>query len=349
MNWLLYGATGYTGVLVAEEAVKRGHQPVLAGRNPDKLIPLAKRLGLEWIAFTLDDVNTIAEAIADFDIVYHCAGPFIHTSDPMIRACLATGTHYLDITGEIDVFENTFTYDETARKVGIVLMGGVGFDVIPTDCISKYVTDQVPGATQLEVGFMALSGVSAGTTKSMLEMMPRGGRVRRNGHLQSIGFGSQTRRVKFGKKSYNAMAIPWGDVSTAYRTTGVPNITAYMVMPSSLITLSRLTSGIGRAMLSVAPIRSGLSAIVDRVVSGPSEMSRETNRAYIWARAVDDAGNQAEAWLTTAEAYQFTAVCAIDVIERVAQQNLIGAITPAMAFGSDFVLAIEGSEGFFDV
>ena len=105
MRWMIYGATGYTGQLVVEEAVRRGHRPIIAGRNPDKLDVIADKYDLDYVAFRLDDENTIAEAIADADIVYHAAGPFIHTAEPMIRACLATKTDYLDITGEIDVFE----------------------------------------------------------------------------------------------------------------------------------------------------------------------------------------------------------------------------------------------------
>ncbi|MEO1644032.1 MAG: NAD(P)H-binding protein, partial [Chloroflexota bacterium] len=111
MAWMIYGATGYTGQLVVAEAVARGHRPLLAGRNPEKLATLADTYDLDFVAFQLNDPTVIAEAIADMDVVYHAAGPFVYTSEPMIRACLATHTHYLDITGEIDVFEQTFRYD----------------------------------------------------------------------------------------------------------------------------------------------------------------------------------------------------------------------------------------------
>jgi short subunit dehydrogenase-like uncharacterized protein len=344
MKWMIYGATGYTGVLVAEEAVKRGHTPILAGRNPDKLMPLAERLGLEWVAFQLDDVNTIAEAIADCDIVYHAAGPFIFTSEPMIKACLATGTHYLDITGEIDVYEKMFSYDEAARKVGIALIGGVGFDVVPTDCLAKYVADQVPGATHLEIGFQALSGVSAGTTKSLIEMLPNGARVRRDGTLKNVAVGAFQRTLHLPRGTYTGVSIPWGDVSTAYRTTGIPNITAFMVMPKTQATLTRLGAPFGQVFLKAGFVRKGISAIVDRVVTGPSESVREKARSVIWAEARDDAGNHVEVWLETPEAYYFTALAGILAVERTAELQPIGATTPALAFGADFVLEVEGTK-----
>lgn len=343
MRWMIYGATGYTGVLVAHEAVKRGHTPILAGRNPDKLMPLARELGLEWVAFRLDDVNTIAEAIADCDLVYHAAGPFIHTSEPMIKACLATRTHYLDITGEISVFEKTLSYDEAARKVGIALISGVGFDVVPTDCLSKKVADQVPGATWLEIGFRALAGVSAGTTKSVLEMMPRGARLRRDGELVTSSVGRLQRTVPLLSGDYTGISVPWGDVVTAYHTTGIPNVTAYMVMPRAMATVTGLVAPIAQFAMRAGFLRRATGALVDRIVKGPSQTMRETSLCEIWVEARDESGNTAQAWLTTPEAYQFTALCAVVAIERMAQSHPIGATTPALAFGEDFVLDIEGT------
>src|SRR5687768_15065969 len=150
MDWMIYGATGYTGALLVEEAVRRGHKPILAGRNPDKLEVLADTYNLEYMAFRLDDVSIIAEAIAEMELVFHAAGPFIYSSEPMVRACLATKTNYLDITGEIEVFERNFSYDDTARKNGIALISGAGFDVVPSDCLAVQVAQQVRGASLLE-------------------------------------------------------------------------------------------------------------------------------------------------------------------------------------------------------
>lgn len=345
-KWMIYGATGYTGQLVAEEAVRHGHAPILAGRNEEKLRALGKRLGLKYMAFGLDDVKRIAEAIANVDLVYHSAGPFTHTSNAMIRACLATHTHYVDITGEIGVLENTLAYDEAARKIGIALIGGVGFDVIPTDCLARHVAERLPGATQLEIGIMALADLSAGTVQSMMETIPHGVLVRRSGKLQSQSFGAGARQVQTPLGERWAMPIPWGDVATAYRSTGIPNISTYMVWPRPMILATRLSSPLLRGFLSIPPLRRAAQSLAGRLLHGPSAAAREANRAYAWARASDAHGGSVEAWIETAEGYQFTALAAIPVVERVLADRPSGAITPSLAWGADFVLEIEGSRRF---
>lgn len=341
IKWMLYGATGYTGTLVAEEAVRRGHHPVLAGRNVEKLRPLARRLGLKYVAFDLSDVNVIAEHIAEMDIVYHCAGPFIHTSDPMIRACLATHTHYLDITGEIPVFENTFSYEDAAESNGIALISGVGFDVVPTDCLNLYVAEQVEAADQLEIGISGFAGASAGTIKSGLELAAEGMLLRRDGRLQRFDFGKLNRMIPLPNGVQHGTAVPWGDVATAYRTTGIPNITPYMAMPGWTATAMRFGAPIFGAVMRSSAIRNATAALIDRVASGPDQHTRETYQSYIWSHA-SSAAHQAQAWLITPEPYQFTVEIAIHAVEQTAELRPTGALTPALAFGADFVLKVPG-------
>src|SRR5215207_11302762 len=151
IRWMIYGATGYTGQLVAEEAVKRGHEPILAGRNRETLAPIAKRLGLKYMVFDLNDVKIVAEAIGDLDVVYHAAGPFVKTSEPMVKACLATGTHYLDITGEYAVMESVYKLHEAALANKIALICGVGFDIVPSDCLAAYVAQKINAPHTIEI------------------------------------------------------------------------------------------------------------------------------------------------------------------------------------------------------
>jgi short subunit dehydrogenase-like uncharacterized protein len=342
MQWMIYGATGYTGQLVIEAALKRGHRPLLAGRNVDKLDALGKKYDLEYVAFRLEDVGIIGEAIGDMDVVYHAAGPFVHTSDPMIRACLATSTHYLDITGEISVFENTFSYDQAAQGNNIALISGVGYDVVPTDCLAAYVAAQIRGATHLEIGFAGFGGISAGTTKSMIEMMPEGNMLRRDGRLVASRMGKHTRTIPLPTGEYSAMAIPWGDLSTAYRTTGIPNITTYMAMPRGAILTAQLTSPVGQLLFRSKPMRQLAGSLADRFIEGPDETARDQGRAYIWAHVSNDSGQTASAWLTVPEPYQFTADVAIHAVEQTLALNPIGALSPAQAYGTDFVLQVAG-------
>lgn len=342
MNWMIYGATGYTGQLVVADALARGHQPVLAGRNVDKLQALADETGLPFVAFHLDDVATIGEAIADMDLVYHAAGPFIRTSEPMLRACLATGTHYLDITGEIPVFEQTFDHDEVARRNGIALISGVGFDVVPTDCLGLYVAQQVRNPTHLEIALAGFEGISAGTAKSMIGMMPAGGYSRRDGELQTGGFASDTRRVQFSNgRTYDTASLPWGDLSTAYRSTSIPNITTYITLPRATIVATRLVNPVASVLLRSSAIRSAAEGLAERLMRGPSQTARETTRTYVWAQARNEMGEAAEAWLETREAYAFTAEAGVLAVERTLELHPIGALSPAQAFGADFVLEVS--------
>ena len=150
-RWMIYGANGYTGTLVAREAVRRGQRPVLAGRSADKVAAVARELDLPTAAFDLADGAAVARALEGIEAVVNAAGPFVHTVEPMIRGCLAVGASYLDITGEIPVFQTTFSFDGPAMERGVCLMSGVGFDVVPTDCMARYVAEQLPDATTLDI------------------------------------------------------------------------------------------------------------------------------------------------------------------------------------------------------
>ncbi|MBZ0286557.1 MAG: saccharopine dehydrogenase NADP-binding domain-containing protein, partial [Anaerolineae bacterium] len=311
-DWMLYGATGYTGQLVAAEAVKRGHKPLLAGRSEAKLKPLAERLNLEYVAVPLDDAEALAKAVSRVRLVYHSAGPFVDTSDAMIRACLASGAHYLDITGEIAVFQNAYRYHDAARDKGIAIIPGVGFDVIPSDCLLKYVADQLPDATHLEVALDALGAastgmnISAGTGKSILGFLPAlGNLVRRDGKLISIPFGTGARQFRFQGGERWAMPVPWGDLEVGYRTAGIPNITTYLTFPRPMIGVTRVFGGGLRALLKVGAVRGAAGKLVERFFPGPSESVREAGRSFIYARVSNQKGESYQAWLETLEGYQF--------------------------------------------
>jgi short subunit dehydrogenase-like uncharacterized protein len=339
-RWMIYGATGYTGALVAEAAAARGHRPILAGRSAAKLEPLARRLGLEPVVLGLDDADRLARGVSDFDLVYHAAGPFSSTSDAMIKACLAGKTSYLDITGEIVVFENTFRYDDDAKSRGICLMSGVGFDVVPTDCMARYVADRLPGATRLEIAFASLGGVSAGTARSMLEHLPKGSFVRRNGNLERVPPAHDVRRVRFYDVERTVVSIPWGDLATAYRSTGIPNITTYMAQSEGAAKLMRLTAPALGRLLAAKPVRTFAQNLVAARLHGPDERSRKRGRSHVWVRASNERGESREAWLETLEGYEFTVEASLRCIERVLAERPRGAITPSMAFGADCVLEI---------
>ncbi len=340
---MLYGASGYTGRLIAEEAVRRGHRPVLAGRSREKLVPLAERLGLEVLVAGLDDVRSLVSTLEGLPLVLHAAGPFVRTSEPMVQACLAAGAHYLDITGEIPVFESTFQHDAEARARGITLMSGVGFDVVPTDCLARYVAERVPGAHELDLA-ISLGQASAGTAKSALEQLPAGGRVRRGGALQPWPMGKGLRRVRFADAERTVAPIPWGALVTAWHTTGIPNITTYMALPRAAARVIRFTYPLLKRVLAVDAVRHGAERFIESRVQGPDETARSEHRSHVWAEARAADGRRAQAWLELPEGYTFTALAAVRAVEQVLAHRPQGALTPARAFGADFVLSIEGCQ-----
>lgn len=339
---LVYGAYGYTGRLVVREAVARGLEVVVAGRNGERVRDIAGRYGLAGRVFGLDDPGRLESEVATVAAVLHCAGPFVRTSAPMRRACIAAGTHYLDITGEIPVFEATFAEHAEAEAAGVVLLPGVGFDVVPSDCLAAKVAAACPSPRSLEIAFAGGAGVSRGTLRTMLAHAGEGLRVRRGGVLERLPFGALTRTVEIGGRLRRVVAISWGDVATAYRTTKIPDITVYtdlgrskLVGPAGLRALS--------ALLRVGPARRALDRLVARRLDGPSEAARARARVELWARCVGEDGTAVCGRMTVPDGYDLTARTAVEAAAKVAEGAVPpGAWTPAQAFGADFIDGFEG-------
>lgn len=341
-KWMIYGAYGYTGSLIAQEAVRRGHRPVLAGRSRSRLAPLAERLGLEWVAVPLEETEALARAVGQVALVLHAAGPFVVTAAPMQQACLAAGTHYLDITGELPVFRQTYALEAAARERGIALVSGAGFDVIPTDCLARYVAGQVPGATTLETAVATHSRTTVGTTRSALGMLGEGVPVRQEGKLRHIPLGAGVRRVRFADKERSCLPVPWGDLEAAYRSTGIPNITAYLAANAGVLAALRVAGGPACRLLRLQAVARAADWLARRVARGPDEATRLREHSHLWARAAGPEG-EAQAWLETLEPYRFTAVAGVLAVECILRDRPVGALSPAQALGADFVLRVEGT------
>ena len=232
-NFLIYGANGYTGELVLRYAVERGLKPLIAGRNASKIEALALNFDVDFRVFSLSETAKLDAALSEVDFVIHCAGPFSLTSEPMVEACLRMGKHYTDITGEISVFEAMAARDEEAKKAGIMLMPGVGFDVVPSDCLARHLKNRLPSATALTLAFYGMGKISHGTQATMTMNAGQGGAIRRNGEITRVPAAWKTREIDFGEVKKTGVTIPWGDISTAFYSTGIPNIEVYAVVPPS--------------------------------------------------------------------------------------------------------------------
>ena len=335
---LIYGAYGYTGELIAHEAARRGLRPTLAGRRSEPLGKIARHLGLTYRVCELGNSTGLRHLLQDVRAVLHCAGPFIHTSPAMVDACLATGTHYLDITGEIQVFETVFSYHTAARDSRVVLLPGVGMDVVPTDCLAAYLAEQLPDATQLELALTATGGgVSRGTLRSMIQGLPHIGAERVDGEIRPRPPAFDSREIPFPTGRQWAMAIPWGDLSTAFRTTGIPNIRVYLGTPRRQIQqVRRLEPLLG--LLGQRSIKAALGRMVSLRSRGPSAEQRGSAKTAFWGAVQNNGGEIRKAMLEGPEGYSLTSVTAVECLRRVLAGEVDpGAWTPATAFGTDFI------------
>ena len=341
--WLIYGANGYTGELIAREAVKRGQKPVLGGRSLEKVKRLAAELNLEAIAFNLDDVEQASRQINGFALALNCAGPFSATAEPMMNACLSARAHYLDITGEIAVFELAQVLSDRARNAGIVICPGVGFDVIPTDCVAAALKDALPDATHLALGFDSRSGFSPGTAKTSVEGLAQGGKVRRNGKIETVPLAYQVRRIDFGDGEKDAMTIPWGDVSTAFHTTGIPNIEVFIPGSPRMISGAKRANYI-RPLLGIKLVQKLIKARIAKTVTGPDEKTRAKMPTFVWGEATNASGNKKTARIRTANGYSLTVTGSLAVIDYLMENNPEGgAYTPSKLVGKDLVTSLPDS------
>lgn len=340
-SFLLYGANGYTGELIARYASQYNLKPILAGRKKELIEPLANKLSLPFRIFDLNDQDALHTAIKEVKVVIHAAGPFQYTAKQMVEACLQTGTHYLDINGDIAVFEMIKRYDDAAKKAGIMLMPGAGFDVVPTDCIALQLKNMLPDAVSLQLAFASLGGgISHGTAMTMAGKLGEGGAVRREGKIIRKPLGQKGMWVDFGVKKLFVMSIPWGDISTSYFTTGIPNIETFTgISPGTF----RILKGqaLFNWLLRTNFIRNFIKKKISERPAGPSDKQREKATSLVWGKATNAKGESVIARLSGPEGYTLTTYSALIIAQKVLNGNFaVGYQTPASAYGENLVMEI---------
>lgn len=344
-NFLIYGSYGYTGQLIVELATKEGMRPILAGRDEKKLRAQAERYNLEYRAFSLDETDKLDSALLEVDAVLHCAGPFVLTFHQMAEACIRTKRHYVDISGEIEGFEALARMSDDAKRGGIMLLPGGGFDVVPSDCLAAYLKGRLPTATHFRLFIRGIGGgVSRGTARSGAENMHRQGRIRKEGVVTQVPPAWQVLEQDFGRGPVQVVSVGWGDVSTAYYSTGVLNIETYFTFPRFAIQFLKLSRFIGPLVYS-RPMRNLLKWIIGYVIpSGPSQKQNETGFSLMVGE-MRDADRVVRAKLRTPEGYRCTALTTVEIMKRILNSDFkTGFQTPSLAYGADFILQFNGVE-----
>jgi short subunit dehydrogenase-like uncharacterized protein len=341
---IIYGSYGYTGRLIAEACKSKALKVLLSGRNKAKLERQSEETGFPFEVADLNDASSLSLLMRKGKLVIHCAGPFQTTAKQMVESCLEAGTHYVDITGEYTVFEMLAGYDLPAREKKIIIMPGVGFDVIPTDCLALFLKKRLPQATHLQLAFtMSRGGVSRGTARTMVEGLGYGSMIRKDGKLTPIPLGEKVMEIDFGNFRKKAMCIPWGDIATAWRSTGIPNIEVYSGVSKGLIRAAR----IGRWfnwVLRKRWLKQYLLNKVDARSDGPDEQRLRDGSSYVWGRVADDKGNVVEARLKTINGYLLTSKTAVLVAEKLLLSEVRpGYFTPAGYFGEGLIFEAEGT------
>jgi len=340
---LVYGSYGYTGQLIVERAVREGLHLILAGRDETQLRAQAEKFKLEYRAFSLDNTAALDSALQEVDAVLHCAGPFVLTFRQMAEACIRNKKHYVDISGEIEGFEALAAMDEEAKRAGVMLLPGGGFDVVPSDCLIAYTAGKLPSATNLELYIKSIgSGVSRGTARSGIENSHRQGRIRRDGKIMSVPNLWGVKEIDFGRGPSRLVSMGWGDVSTAYHSTGIPNVTVYMNFPKAMIGMMRFTRFAG-PLLYTRTARNFIKWLIGIFfAAGPSRKQNETGFSLLIAEVTDEK-QSVRAKLRTPEAYYLTSLTSVEIMKRILSSDFKpGFQTPSKVYGADFILQFDG-------
>lgn len=335
---MVYGANGYSAQLIIEELLKRNIKPILAGRNEKAVQKIAIKYSCDYRIFDLTDDKKSIEALNDIHTVINCAGPFKYTAKDMIDYCLQTGTNYLDITGEMPVHAYAFGCDKLAKEKGIVILPSVGFDIIPTDCLAKKLSEQMPNAKNLKLGFLNVKGkISRGTLLTTLEFLGGSGRIRKDGKLIESPIGYYTVNVKKENFSFNGISIPWGDVFTAYISTGIPNIEVYLGLSTFAFVFRKILLQVVK-LLRIPLLKNIIADFIKGKFTGPDKTERDSTKTYIWGRVENVKGEILEEVYQVMEGYNMTAVGAAESAIRILNNEVKpGSYTPSLAFGSNYL------------
>ncbi|RLT92781.1 saccharopine dehydrogenase family protein [Ketobacter sp.] len=350
-KWMIYGANGYTGSLIAREAAKRGQKPVLAGRNKSEIEALATQLGFEYTIFDLTDTAIVEDNLSRVDLVLNCAGPFTRTVRALLDACFSVHCHYLDISGELNVFEYCFGEGKRAALAKCIVCPGVAFDIVPTECVAAKLKELLPNADSIKLGFDGQMALSQGSSITLLEGIGDPDltvyMIRDNGHIQHLEK-PRIERIAFerGEPPRKAMAITWADLNGAFYSTDVPNIAVY-VPATHINRMSFACMKWMKPFVSKSSVQLLLSKAIKALVKGPSEQDLEEGSMSIFGEAHSQDGKAVRIYIKVVHGYRFTCYSALSAVDFcLNNDDKHGYFTPSQLLGADFVESVQGSSKF---
>ncbi len=338
---ILYGANGYTGGLILQELQKQGlPQPLLVGRNEKAISELAHANNLDFAVCTAADIERVLKKYREAVVLINAAGPFIETAKPIAQACIRFGVHYVDVTGEIPVFQQMQNLGKQAKEQGVMLLPGAGFDVVPTDCVALTLKEKMPDANELILAFAGLGGGSSrGTALTAIGQLESKTWVRDAGELKSIPWTERSMKIDFGHFKGTCLPIPWGDLQTAWVSTKIPNISVYIPFSRKVRKWLPIATRLGE----IGFIKSLLKTYVKSKITGPSAEEREKGQNHVIGIAKNQAGESLRMHLVTPDGYTFTGMSTVEITRKILSGEVKpGYQTPATAFGSGFAESIKG-------
>lgn len=342
-DFLIYGSYGYTGDLICALAVQKGMKPLIAGRNETLLKAQSQKYGFDYEVVAMDEVPKLHALVQKVKVVLHCAGPFMYTSATMVEVCLQNQVHYLDITGEWSVFEAIAKKNQEALDANIMLLPGVGYDVVPSDCLALYVKQLLPDATKLEIVLNNKgSRMSRGTSLTMAEGLGEMSAMRKGGIIVPVRLAAFTKNLTIEGKNRMAMSIPWGDIATAWYSTGIPDIVTYITAAPNSIKWAKRSYYL-RHFLRLSWVKNWYKKQIYKKGTPITEEMRQQSVSQIWAGVQNTKGESQSALLTMPDGYLLTAQTSLLITEKVLSGDWkAGFQTPAKCYGSELIMQIVG-------
>jgi short subunit dehydrogenase-like uncharacterized protein len=330
---LIYGANGYTGGLFAKHLLSKGIRPILAARS-SKVERVGKELNCETRIFNIENAE---DYLSDIDVLANLAGPFSITQSDLIKSCLRSKTHYVDIAGEYAEMANAFRFNDEARRVGTVILPAAGFGVVPTDIAAKLACSKIKNPISLEIAYATNGGASRGTLKTVLKDIQKSGHILENGEYKIAKPAQSEIEVTVFKKRFKAVYNPWrADLYTAKISTGVDNIQTYSEFPGFVVSMMKGNHTWLRNLL--------LNRIINLLPEGPSDKQLKKGSTHIQAIAKNKKNEVARIEIKGPEAYIFTLICLDKMISLILEnESKKGCLTPS-ELGTEWLGKINGVE-----